>query len=651
MFYTQLKKVLLTFVLLFSVIGVLACTNFTTRTYTFTPTPNNVGNFEDYDAVKAYLSQFYEKSGDMYQSKFFNRTSLMSPGAVQSEMDTTANSGPRNYSQTNNQVEGVQESDLFLTNGYTLFMIQNNKFRIVDVDSLTKTFEYSIDQGYMHGMYYDAVANQVILITYTYIYETPKQTEDESVDMWRYWYFYKTQTNVIIFDVEDTSEVVIVRELEFDNTYMVQSRMIDGMLYLVLDNYQINYAFNEDNFIPIYRDSEVSDDNISLPASSIFFMPNGNDSLGFLMLVSLDTRSDDAVDVKAYIGSSYQIYMSLYNLYTVVYRYDYNSETNEYRYYTNILRFEIQADKTLAFKAIAKVDGSPLNQFSIDEYDGVLRIATTHRVWTQNTNTVSNQVYLLDATTSEIMTQLSMLGGLGKPGESIFAVRFNGVEGFVVTFVNTDPLYKISLADPYNPFVISAYEEPGVSDYLHIINQDLILGVGRNAVTTDGWTRFTGVKVSLYNKSGTETILKANYLVEGTYSYTNVQYDHKAFIYYPRLDLGVVYFAIPVFEYTNSPEQAYYYNYSQSLYVFQINLSEETIDFVGKISHLTPIDNPYYWRWFDSVERAVMIEDRVYTISQTQIRVHQIGEGLLPVGSLILEVPNDGRPAVEDSSK
>lgn len=638
----MMKRFLMLAMLVLVGIALLACQARSTAT-TITPSPNEVGNFASYADIKNYLSQYYQKSGGYFLSR-------MAPGGMFLESATDANtntSAPRQYSQTNNQVEGVSESDVFLTDGYTLFMIQGQTFRIVDVDSLTLSYEFKLENGYLHGMYYDEESKQVILIAYEYTY--PTEEERKAADFW--WYYSYTTTKVYIFDVSDHEDITIARELSFANTYMIQSRMIGGMLYLMLDNYQINYQLNEDDFVPRYKDSEVGSEDIALPAQSIFFMPTGNDYLGYLMLVSLDTRSDLEADVKAYIGSGYQVYMSLNNLYNVVYRYDYDEETQIYTYSSFVMRFEVQEDNTLVFKAMAQVEGSPLNQFSIDEYEGVLRIATTHRVWTNTGSTVSNQIFLLDATVDGEMTQLSKLGNLGKPGESIFAVRFNGEIGFVVTFVNTDPLYKISLADPYYPVVISEYEEPGVSDYLHIINDNLTLGVGRHAETIQDITRFVGVKVSLYNTAGNETLLKGNYLVEGTWSYTNVMYDHKAFIYYPRLDLGVVYFAIPIFEYTNNPSNPNYWNYSQNLYVFKIQLASETLEYVGRVSHMDQIQDPYYWYWFDSVDRAVMIENKIYTISQTQIRVHEIGESLIPGGHLILETPEDGRPVAEDSTK
>jgi inhibitor of cysteine peptidase len=678
-------KRFMTALLLIVLAGVLVgCNNQTTLT-TNTPTPTSVGQFSDYDAIKDYLSQYYTNSKGSYVSRFATEDALMSPTAGL-ESDSNTSQTTRTYSTTNNQVDGVSESDTFLTDGYYLYLTSNNKFRIIDADTLEIVFTYEIATGYLHGIY--RVGNKVVLIAYEYTIK--EQAGDASRDYY-FWSYYLYSTKVVVFDTTDMADVQIERELTFDNTYLVQSRMIGSMLYLVLDNYQINYGFEGDDFIPVYSDSFLGTDPITMPAADIYFMPNGNQYLSYLMLVSLDIEAEEAADVKAYLGSSYQIYMSQNNLYSIVYRYDYNETTQIYTYSTAILRFAIDpVSKALSFAAVGIVAGSPLNQFSMDEYNGVFRIATTHWTWnnfvvfqedgsdtsetgTSNSgdgedevittservtttittwqNRIENQLYLLDATAEGEMTQLSKIEDIGKPGESIYAVRFNGPIAYVVTFVQTDPMYKFDLTNPLQPVELGAYYEDGVSDYLHIINDQLLLGIGRQAALINGFTRFTGVKVGLYNTEEDTPALADQYLAEGEYSWTQVGYDHKAFIYYPLLEQGIVYFAIPVFEYTHTAIEPYYWNFSQNLYIFKVTIVSETLDFVGKISHLDEIDDDNWWYWFDSIDRAVMIEDRIYTISQTQIRVHTFQNGIVAVDHLILETPQAYYPYAEDGVK
>jgi len=676
MLQSGLKKVLTAFVLFFALFVIAGCNLKPTTTTGQNDSPESVGGFNNYAEIKEYLKLFYDESKGSYVSRFATFDSL-APNAESTATDgPTGSSSGRTYSTTNNQVDGVMESDTFLTDGYFLYVTTEQTFRLIDADTLDILFTYEIEQGYVHGLY--RFGNKIVLIAYEY---TIKNVEEQGGRDYYFWSYYLYSTKVVVFDATDKNDVTVERELSFANTYLVQSRMIGSMLYLVLDNYQINYGFDEENFIPEYKDSVLGEDLLKLPAENIYFMPNGNQTIGYLMLASLDVEESDPADVKAYLGSSYQIYMSLNNLYSIVYRYDYDEETQVSTYSTIVLRFEIDpSSKTLSFKASQKIAGSPLNQFSMDEYDGVFRIATTHWVWgpvavasepvdsnetgdettTDTTRTtivtewrsrIENQLYLLDATAEGEMTQIGVIEGIGKPGESIYAVRYNGPIAYVVTFVRTDPMYKFDLSDPANPVELGAYYEDGVSDYLHIINDNLLLGVGRQAEEKDGWTRFTGVKIGLYQTAGDTPLLSDQYLAEGEYSWTSVGYDHKAFIYYPLSEEGVVYFAIPVFEYSRSGLDTYYWNYSQNLFLFKVTIATEDLEFLGKISHLDPVDDDRWWYWFDSIDRAVMIEDRIYTVSRLQIRVHTFMNGIEEVDHLILDEPAyNYYPTAEDGA-
>ncbi|MDP3130567.1 MAG: beta-propeller domain-containing protein, partial [Bacillota bacterium] len=161
--------------------------------------------------------------------------------------------------------------------------------------------------------------------------------------------------------------------------------------------------------------------------------------------------------------------------------------------------------------------------------------------------------------------------------------------------------------------VIGEWEEDGVSDYLHIINDGLMLGVGREAETQDGWTRFTGVKISLYDTVGDDPFITDFFFLESQYSYSPVTYDHKAFMYYAPEGADYWYFAIPIYEYFGD-----YSAYSQSMYVFKAHF-DGTLEFVAKLSH-NDETTPYYY-YYDSIDRSVVIGTHIYTVSYTEIRM------------------------------
>ncbi|MFA5006941.1 MAG: beta-propeller domain-containing protein [Candidatus Izemoplasmatales bacterium] len=660
--------------------GILACNETTTTKPNNLPSVDDVDNFKDYDELETYLAGFFSKSQNgWYSLRGGEAVFDEAVGAVTTTAASGAPSGTddevdRTHSVSNDQVEGVRETDTIMTDGYHIYVVSGDKFQMIDADTLDIVYTYAMpdsDWSSIQGMFLDEEHGKVVLIANEYHYDEQKATEDT----YYYWYYYRYGTRVVVLDVADPDAVEIERDMFFDNTYLVDARMIGTQVFLVMDNYAINWGYAEDSFIPTYMDSAVSDAEQQLQADHIYYMPNGNYSLSYLMLASFSaTDPDAAARVDAYLGSSWQIYMSPSNLYVVMYRYEVDEVTGWYDYLTYVLRFAIE-EGNLVFKAIGAVDGSPLNQFSMDEYAGAFRIATTESIarqvtvtvdgdgvvtteafpadgtseegdetttrsddttergtWTYIswTWTVENKLFVLDASVDGTMTVLgSILEGLGKPNERIFSVRFNGDVGYVVTFVNTDPLYKLDLSDPTDPTIVGEWIEEGVSDYLHIINDGLMLGVGRQAVTDGGWTRFTGVKISLYDTTGDDPFVTDDYFLESQYSYSPVTYDHKAFMYFVPEGADFWYVAIPIYEYFDN-----YSVYSQSMYVFKAHY-DGTLEYVAKLTHND--DNPVEHYWYcDSIERAVIIGTRIYTVSYSQIRMYDMENEFTPIATTTL---------------
>ena len=146
---------------------------------------------------------------------------------------------------------------------------------------------------------------------------------------------------------------------------------------------------------------------------------------------------------------------------------------------TYIAKFNLD----LRAEGLGKVPGRLLNQFSLDEWAGYLRVATT-------VGGGENDVYVLDS-------ELNIVGAIQGFGldERIYAVRFVGDRGYIVTFRQTDPFFVIDLSDPKNPKIAGKLKIPGFSSYLHPINDTLVLGIGREGE----W-----VKISLFDVSDPE---------------------------------------------------------------------------------------------------------------------------------------------------
>ncbi|MET8089825.1 beta-propeller domain-containing protein [Micromonospora sp. NPDC005220] len=201
---------------------------------------------------------------------------------------------------------------------------------------------------------------------------------------------------------------------------------------------------------------------------------------------------------------------------------------------TEIYQFDITGTGAPRYVAAASVPGWLVNQYAMSEWDGHLRVATTSgRTWGDRPNSTSS-VYVLRAD-GTALTQVGKVTGLGK-GERIYAVRFVGGTGYVVTFRQTDPLYTVDLRDPGAPKVTGELKINGYSAYLHPAGEGRLLGVGQEA---SGQGRIQGTQLSLFDVSSPATPTRvAQYHVRQGHS--EAEFDPHAFLYWPAERLVVV---------------------------------------------------------------------------------------------------------------
>ena len=172
------------------------------------------------------------------------------------------------------------------------------------------------------------------------------------------------------------------------------------------------------------------------------------------------------------------------------------------------------------YLASGEVPGNVLNQFSMDLWNGSLRVATTTENW--NAGGSESQVTVLQQRGDRLET-VGAVGGLGK-GERIYSVRFIGDRGYVVTFRQVDPLYTLDLTDPANPTVQGELKITGYSAYLHPFGEHRIIGVGQEA-TPEGLR--VGVQVSLFDTSDPANPRRLSQVVLPQ-SDTEAEWDHHA---------------------------------------------------------------------------------------------------------------------------
>jgi len=270
---------------------------------------------------------------------------------------------------------------------------------------------------------------------------------------------------------------------------------------------------------------------------------------------------------------------------------------------TEIHRFDITGSGAPRYVASGKVAGRLLNQYSLSDYDGYLRVATTsgnaiadEPGQSHMSSTSTSSVYVLRADT---LAKVGEVDGLGKD-QRIYSVRFIGPVGYVVTFQQMDPLYTLDLRDPTAPRVAGQLELTGYSAYLHPAADGRLIGIGQEA-TTHG--RPTGLQVSLFDVSDPAHPRREARLVQPDNA-SGAETDPHAFLYWPKSGLAV----LPVNAWSNG---------EQSPGALVLHISDSGIVVKGTITHPTSAVDPYR----AGVTRALVIGDDLWTLSGSGLMV------------------------------
>ena len=292
--------------------------------------------------------------------------------------------------------------------------------------------------------------------------------------------------------------------------------------------------------------------------------------------------------------------------------------------YTIIHRVAIDG-LSITPQADAELPGHLNNQFSMDEHDGTLRVATTlsphwSSIKGKQTTESENMVYTLD----HDLKVIDSLEGIAK-GESIYSTRFIGDRLYMVTFEQTDPFFVIDLSDPSDIKTLGELKLPGFSRYLHPYDEDHVIGLGRDATETG---RQQGLKISVFDVSDVSDPKEtASWTSKEKYASSAAEYEHKAFLF--SKDKGLL--VIPAYSYEYKDGD--YEGYNGAL-VF--NISAHDIELRGLIDHSKDAQN----RWAAAVERSLYIGDDLYTKSYALLRINALDD-LHSVKNVTLEPENE----------
>lgn len=498
-------------------------------------------------------------------------------------------------STTNVQVAGVDEADIVKTDGKYIYYLTDNTVVIVKVDGLevVKKIEYEKEDMYAREIYINS--NKLIVIGTLNKREQEKRAffgigEDDSYS------YYKTYTKTIVYNIENIENPKIEREVKIEGS-RVSSRMIGDTIYLVSNKsiYAELMRDDEKGILPTYEDTAIGNSTKCIGYDDVYYFPDFEEA-NYLIVASFElSDSNKEANVNTYLGSGNKIYCSKDSLYVS------NRKGTE----TQVYKFKLDKSN-VEYIDNATIPGYINNQFSMDEYNGYFRIATTlNSKETDNKNV--NNMYILDENL-ELVGQIENLA----PGEKIYSVRYMGNKAYMVTFKQVDPLFVIDLSDVKNPKVLGQLKIPGYSKYLHPYDENHIIGfgedteeLGENRVVT------TGLKMALFDVSDVNNPIEKYVTKIGEKgSYSELLSDHKALLF--SKEKNIIAFPASIREEQNNSK--YYGKVTfKGAIVYGLTL-ENGFEEKGKISNGEKVD------YENSVRRIIFVGDNLYTLSNKSIK-------------------------------
>lgn len=580
---------------------------------------------------------------------------------IQKDGESSSSPSPEfNTSETNVQVQGVDESDIIKVakDGY-IYQIYNGKIRVIKgypVVEMTQRADITLPQENFSptGLYVENGKLIVMGSTWQYL-KSPEQPQPVPMEKiaampaidygYCWWGCGYSQTRALVYDVSSPENPTLVRDVSIDGDY-IDSRRIGDNLYFVTRSYPRYYLYGYDgnlgakeiqpaDMLPTITETKQGKTTTRLMSiSQISYLPEFVEP-DYVIVTGLNLASDSkSVTTKAYLGAGEMVYSSMNNLYLSASKYNFGGDY----YYdesiknnvttTQIFKFGIGGG-SITFNAAGEVEGTVLNQFSMDEHGDYFRIATTTHNWYDGADQSTNSLFVLN----KDMQTVGKLGNLAK-GERIYSARFMGNRAYLVTFKQVDPLFAIDLTTPENPFVAGELKIPGYSEYLHPYDENHLIGIGHEAIAYGDSAIPQGLKMALFDVSNMQNpreLYSVKIGDKGTN--TPLTYNHKTL--YWDAERHLFGFPVDYYEVVNPADANSPWNYGigkwQGAYIYEVTPERGFVE-KAKLSQLPITTNmtinygdysPFsYQNYF--VDRILRIEDSLFTLSNNQLNAYDL---------------------------
>ena len=566
--------------------------------------------------------------------------------------ENSGSSSKKDYSTTNIQVENVDEADITKTDGDYIYSLSEENVIITDVRNPEKIEIASKISLYGSAPEDLLLCDGKLVVIYT---ETSNGR------------YGSNNTVVTIYDITDKKDPYAVKTFTLYEPYYT-CRCIGNNLYVIssgslrMENEEVSRYYTEDS-----KKKE-------LPLDNMYYLKDvETDTQTLISKVDLSNLKQD-ISLNSYLIDISNAYVSENSIYLLDYDYDYSyyddippvwtvfgmagaitpfvydnyddyyqsyGRKSSSDYHTVIYKFDILNDGSIKYSNKAKVDGQTINQYSLDEYEGNLRVAL------YDTKTGS-RVVVFDKNMKQIGESDCVA-----VGEKMYSSRFIGNKLYFVTFRTMDPLFVVDLSDPTNPDVLGELKIPGYSTYLHPYDENHIIGIGMETEEivrrgSDGrvlstTSSITGMKMAIFDVSNVSRPKELSHIVIGDRRTTSaILTNPKALLFSKEKEL----IAIPVNNYETDFEVTYsdntssvvssYTNSSKSYVsegylVYKINLTDG-FNLKGLITHENN-KTSYSYYTNSRLLRGLYIDNNLYTVSETAVKVNKLDD-LAPVSEL-----------------
>jgi len=634
--YNRKGFVVLVIIVCATLTSAFAFTSITKSEFTY-----DLKTFSSYDELASFLqdlSDNYSNGGGQIGLMESMDAAAPRSSEAKNTFSWEGDAGSVDYSETNVQVEGVDEPDIVKTDGTYIYVVAESSIFIVlayPADEARILSEISFDDEMIpENLFVNDDRLVVLGSSYQYYNMDEYSKSEDSL----YWWGGYSSTMIKVYDIGDRTEPELVRDVKVDGYYF-DGRMIDDYVYVLASEYTYLYYLENSNNTRI-PGMIVDGEKIDLPPDEIYYcdIPESPDTMTYVISFNVLDDHEDVTEKGFLLGNAQSIYVSRDDFYITYTKYNYNTfwglqvdATSGNSVTTLIHRIAIHNGDT-SYDAQGEVPGSVHDQFSMDEHDGFFRIATTEG-WGDSSE---NNVYILDLDL-EVVSEIENIA----PGESIYSARFIGDCAYLVTFQKIDPFFTIDLSDPYNPEILGELKIPGYSDYLHPFDDDHIIGIGKDTVEPqeeEGWWSsrsfawYQGLKIAMFDVSDFDDPKVLDQEIIGDRGTDSpALHDHKAFLFDRSKELLVIPVSVYVIDdeikeqnegYTGSTYGEFEF---QGAYVYTLNL--DGFDYKGRITHRDDDDlenDRWYYRSSSEITRTLYIGDVLYTVSDEMIKMNDL---------------------------